>query len=239
MSNVSQWKRDVRTALDAEASDETKEWGEKYFLGVIDFIGVKGPRMKAIERTLRANWNDAPVDEQAALGFALQTSKFMEERQIGQLVLDRVIKKIDANALVDELEPIFAKHVRDWATCDALAGRVLRRCLIDVKARKRLVSTWSRSKNTWMQRASAVAFVNDAKHGHYDDDVIEVCTRIAKTPERFVQLGCGWALRELSLVDRPRVLHFLEDNKAHVSREGLRYALEKMPPSVRAKQMAK
>lgn len=61
-----------------------------------------------------------------------------------------------------------------------------------------------------------------------------MCSRIVKTPERFVQLGCGWVLRELSLVDRPRVLKFLEDNERFISSEGWRYATEKLPPSLKA-----
>lgn len=226
------WKKSVRAALDAEASAETKKRGEKYFLGAIEFIGVTGPRMKAIERTLRPSWKSASIDDQLAFGLALQSSGFMEERQIGQLVLDRVVKKVNKPALVAELEPIFEAHVRDWATCDALAGRLLRYCLDDDKAHKRIIG-WSKSKNRWMQRASAVAFVNEARHGHYDDDIIDVCSRLVKTPERFVQLGCGWVLRELSLVDRPRVLKFLEDNDRFISSEGWRYATEKLPASLK------
>lgn len=235
------WRTAVRKALDAEASEETKQWGEKYFLGVIDFIGVTGPKMKAIERALRPTWKSASIDEQVAFGLALQSSRFMEERQIGQIVLDRVAKKVDAPGMVDmveKLEPIFDQHVRDWATCDALAGRVLRYCLVDAKARKRIIG-WSRAKNTWRQRASAVAFVNEARHGKYDDDIIEVCSRIVKTDERFVQLGCGWVLRELSLHDQKRVLRFLDDYERELSAEGRRYAIEKMPASVKKASVKK
>lgn len=233
-ANVRTWTTAIRASLDDAASDDVKRWGEKYFLGAIEFIGVKGPRMKAIERDLRALWKNAPVQERAALGFALQRSRYMEERQIGQIVLESACKKLDPGAVLDELEPIFDEHCRDWATCDALAGRVLRSMLPDAKARKRIVS-WSKARNTWRQRASAVAFVNEAKQGTYDDDIIEVCARIVKTDERFVQLGCGWALRELSLADRPRVLQFIADNAAHMSREGLRYATEKLPAALKAK----
>ncbi len=54
------WARDVRRALEAEADPATKAWGEKYFLGASKLIGVKGPRTKAIERTLRPAWKTAP-----------------------------------------------------------------------------------------------------------------------------------------------------------------------------------
>jgi 3-methyladenine DNA glycosylase AlkD len=52
-----------------------------------------------------------------------------------------------------------------------------------------------------------------------------------KNPERFVQLGTGWALRELWLAEPRKVRAFLRDHYPHFSREGLRYAIEKMPPA--------
>lgn len=49
----------------------------------------------------------------------------------------------------------------------------------------------------------------------------------------FVQLGTGWVLRELSLSDKNRVVEFIKENYDFFSREGLRYALEKMDEKTR------
>jgi 3-methyladenine DNA glycosylase AlkD len=68
---------------------------------------------------------------------------------------------------------------------------------------------------------------------------VTVCERVVKNPERFAQLGVGWVLRELSVVDRPRMLRFLSDHHAELSREGLRYAVEKLPPKLRAELLAR
>jgi 3-methyladenine DNA glycosylase AlkD len=226
------WSKDVRRALEAKADPRVKASMEKYFLGAIDFIGVQAPIMKSIERALRPVWKTAPVEERAAFALELLRAPFMEERQIALIVLGPLVKKLP-DALLDSIEEIFDEHVRDWATCDGLCSQVLRPMLVRPAARKRIKS-FSRASNLWRQRASAVAFVNEARHGLYDDDIIEVCSRIVKNPERFVQLGCGWALRELSLVDRPRVLAFIDEHAQFFSREGLRYATEKMPAPVKA-----
>lgn len=152
------------------------------------------------------------------------------------MVLAPLMKQPIGVTLLDDIERIFDDTVRDWATCDGLCSTALRALLPNAAARKR-IKAWSRTSEsearTWKQRASAVAFVNEARHGQYDDDVIEVCARIVKNPERFVQLGCGWVLRELSLVDRPRVVKFIDDHAQHLSREGLRYATEKLPAAVK------
>lgn len=230
----------MRRALQSAADPAAREWSRKYFLDAIDFIGVKAPQLKTIERALRPTWASAPRQQQVALAFELLRSAYMEERQVALLILGPHMKHLGAHALdesLDDIEGIFDAHVRDWATCDGLCGRALRPLLVLPRARKRIMA-WSRTPLvhpacTWKQRASAVAFVNEAKHGHYDDDIIEVCARIVKNQERFVQLGCGWVLRELSLVDRPRVLAFIDEHAKHLSREGLRYATEKLPASVK------
>jgi 3-methyladenine DNA glycosylase AlkD len=77
-----------------------------------------------------------------------------------------------------------------------------------------------------------VTFVKVARFGQHNEEVIAVCGRVVRNPERFAQLGAGWALRELSLADRDRVVEFLRSHYACVSREGLRYAIEKMPASL-------
>ena len=59
-----------------------------------------------------------------------------------------------------------------------------------------------------------------------------------KNDERFVQLGLGWVLRELYLADRDLVLSFLAAHYGELSREGLRYAIEKMPAELQMRLLA-
>jgi len=56
--------------------------------------------------------------------------------------------------------------------------------------------------------------------------------------QRFVQLGVGWVLRELSLADHDLVVNFIKSNYAYFSREGLRYAIEKMSGAQRTKLLS-
>jgi len=62
-------------------------------------------------------------------------------------------------------------------------------------------------------------------------------TECIKNNERFVQLGAGWVLREMSLSDLDRVVAFIKDNYDKFSREGLRYAVEKMPQLLKKELM--
>jgi 3-methyladenine DNA glycosylase AlkD len=80
-----------------------------------------------------------------------------------------------------------------------------------------------------MQRMAAVSFVWLARHGNVTNEVLRVCKSTVRNPERFTQLGTGWVLRELWLVEPNRVEKFISENYLYFSREGLRYAIEKMP----------
>jgi 3-methyladenine DNA glycosylase AlkD len=68
--------------------------------------------------------------------------------------------------------------------------------------------------------------------------IFSVCRNLAGNPDRFVQLGMGWVLRELFLADREAVLTFIRRYRAGISREGLRYAMEKMPVATRKRLLA-
>jgi 3-methyladenine DNA glycosylase AlkD len=228
----SPFARAVRSSLSDAADPKVKASYEWYLKQAVRFIGVRSPGVRRIYRELLPTLTTHTSENLFAEAQALLISPFAEEKQIAILLLARAARTPPSN-FVRRLEPVFDDAVHEWATCDGVCGSVLRTLLRDAAMRKRIVS-WSRSSNQWRQRAAAVAFVNEARHGQYDDTIIGICERIVTNPERFVQLGMGWVLRELSLSDRARVLGFLRDHYASISREGLRYAIEKLPAALQA-----
>lgn len=218
----------IRSALDDKAAHATRVSAEAYFKGAIRFIGVKRPGVTAVERSVRPAFAALTPSQRKHAALALLRSPFMEERQIGIDVLAKEIKKLP-DSILDDVEALFDTVVSDWATCDTLCGKILRPLIVRSSAARRRIVGWSTHENIWKKRASAVAFVNEARKGTHDNDIVKVCTRIVKDPERFVQLGCGWVLRELFLADAKRVDAFIVHNAGSFSREGLRYAIEKMP----------
>lgn len=226
----------VRDELRRRARKEVKAAFERYFRGQVQFLGCKKPTVKAVGDVVLPLLQGASLEEKRAEAFALLRSPWMEERQVGALLLHKIRRNLPDD-VVEELAALFDAHVRDWASCDMLCGQVLRELMKRPKPRKRILA-WRRSKNPWRQRASAVSLLSEARHGEVNDDVLAVCARIVQNPDRFVHLGAGWVLRELSLADRGLVLRFLDEHAASISREGLRYALEKMPATVRARAMA-
>jgi 3-methyladenine DNA glycosylase AlkD len=227
----------VRRALKADADPKVQEGFQRYFKNVVSLIGVRSAGVRKVFKETYPLVAKSPPDAVIEHAFSLLASEYLEEKQIGIMLLSRIEKKLPSD-FIQKLEPVFDECVYDWATCDVLSGRVLRLIMRrDDVVRRRIVS-WSNADYLWRQRASAVSFVNEARHGKYNDDILHVCQNIVKNPERFVQLGMGWVLRELSLADQELTLRFLATHYPKISREGLRYAIEKMPASLRKQVLA-
>jgi 3-methyladenine DNA glycosylase AlkD len=54
-----------------------------------------------------------------------------------------------------------------------------------------------------------------------------------------VQKGYGWMLKAASQAHQHEVFKYVMDKKATMPRTSLRYAIEKMPPELKARAMAK
>jgi 3-methyladenine DNA glycosylase AlkD len=92
----------------------------------------------------------------------------------------------------------------------------------------------------WQRRAANVAFVNLAKRGEANFEgfttlMLDTCAVTLRSEERFAQTGVGWLLRELAAADRDRVLAFTEAHLGEMSREAVRYVVERMPKSEQAR----
>jgi 3-methyladenine DNA glycosylase AlkD len=228
---------EIRRALKAVADPAVRTSYEWYFKGKLPFIGVRTPRVRQLFRELVPPHATYPVDRAIVDAFALLRAATAEEKHIGILLLHRYRRGLPEDFLL-RLEPVFDDAVHEWGTCDGVCGRVLRHLLVRSDRDRRRIIAWSGSPNQWRQRASAVAFVNEARHGEYTAGILEVCERTVNNPERFVQLGTGWVLRELWLAEPRAVIAFLRRHYHEFSREGLRYAIEKMPANEQAALLA-
>ena len=221
-------ERAVRKRLQRDASAASKKSYEAYFKGAVSFVGVPRPKVTSAERDVRPLFTALAPDARVRAALHLMRADEMEVRQVGLGVLAREMKTLP-DAFLRDVEHHFDEVVRDWASCDMLCGKVLRGLIVRSSKNASAMKRWARAKNLWRRRAAAVAFVNEARRGHHDAVILAVCTQLVNDDERFVQLGCGWVLRELFLASPQKTVDFIEAHVASMSREGLRYAIEKMP----------
>lgn len=219
----------IRKNLKIIADEKTRALSERYFRGVIPFYGIRTPQLDSFYKELAPRILELSAIERLSLAKTLLRSEIYEEKSVAIRILHSYRKELDSDFLV-QFEPEFRAHVFDWGTADTLSGKVFRHLIEqgDKIATRRIVS-WRNDSSLWMQRMAAVSFVWLARHGNVTTEVLRVCRSTIKNPERFTQLGTGWVLRELWLAEPERVEAFISKNYESFSREGLRYAIEKMP----------
>jgi DNA alkylation repair enzyme len=201
----SRFGREVRRCIVERADLAVMEGAERYFKNQLWFLGLNAPGIREVTREVEPLFEGRPISQVVGECFRLA---FHRGPRRGTSAY--------------------------WGACDHIAGRVLRPLVsTSPRWRKRIVS-WRNAKSPWRQRVAAVAFVNEARHGRHNREILTICRALVRNPDRFVQLGMGWVLRELFLADREVVLDFLRQHYPSINREALRYAIEKMPKSLQS-----
>jgi 3-methyladenine DNA glycosylase AlkD len=236
--------------LDDAATAKSRAFWERYLKGAVPFRGVP---MAALRKAVHAWWGtDGPSSlgtaAQKALALSLFEGRFCEDKLAGTLVLQEILLEELGLGDVDDLGALFGRGlISDWNTCDWFCVKVLGNLVardLPTRSLADAITAWREAPSVWQRRAANVAFVNLAERG--DDNfpgftrlMLETCAVTVRCPERFAQTGVGWLLRELAAADREAVLAFTSDNLGAMSREGVRYVVERMPKTVQARVIAR
>lgn len=231
--------------LDAASSAKSRAFWEKYLKGAIPFRGVP---MGEIRRAVHGWWesspNRLPLARQKSLALQLFQGRFCEDKLAGTLLLHEILLSELTLRDVRRLGEVFDRGlIADWNTCDwfcvKVLGSLVARDLPDRDVAN-LIASWCEADTLWKRRASNVAFVTLAKRGDanfpgFVELMLETCRVTVQCPERFAQTGVGWLLRELASSNRDAVLAFTDAHLHVMSREGIRYVVERMPKAVQSR----
>jgi 3-methyladenine DNA glycosylase AlkD len=236
----------LQLRLNARATAATREWWTKYLRGAASFRGVKMGDIRAAVHT----WFEEEqlgkllsVEQQKDLALTLLEEDHAEDKLAGVLFLQEILLPEGALDWRSDL-PRFARlfdegYIRDWSICDWFCVKVLGP-LVEQQGEPcaRAISEWRGAQSVWQRRASVVAFANLARKGDqtfagFTEMMLNDCSRLLGSQERFAQTGVGWVLRELSRSDQGRVIGFVEANLDRFSREALKNAIKYLPPEVK------
>jgi 3-methyladenine DNA glycosylase AlkD len=235
----------LQLQLNVHATTATREWWTKYLKGAASFRGVK---MADVRKAVHAWFKEERLGEHLSVGLQKNLALMLlkedhsEDKLAGILFLQEILLPQGALDWRSDL-PRFARlfdegYVRDWSTCDWFCVKVLGPLVEQQgEACARAICNWRDADSLWQRRASVVAFVDLAKHGEgnfvgFTEMVLDNCTQLLGSQERFVQTGVGWVLRELSRSDKGRVVGFVEANLDRFSREALKNATKLLAPEV-------
>ena len=127
----------------------------------------------------------------------------------------------------------------NWATTDGLCSTVVSPLVQKHPELIQQFKLWTRDKNLWVRRVSAVALTGLARRGQHLNDVYEIAEALFGYPEDLIHKATGWVLRDAGRTDEKRLEQFLLRHGSRIPRTALRYAIEKFPPDVRKQLLAK
>jgi 3-methyladenine DNA glycosylase AlkD len=242
MSNKQLLLRQIQQALVKHGDTKVAKQQSQYFKQVVKHYGLKAKTLSddVFKPIYDSSIKPLKLNEQIDLACDLLSSEYLEEKSIAISILNKnvklIVKSKEEEKVIQQLASQIDQNVYDWATCDSISSKVICELIkLKPKTMAPIVEEWKDADHMWRQRSACVSFVKIARHGAHNDRIITICKSVVMNNERFAQLGCGWVLRELSLADLDLTTQFIKDHYKYFSREGLRYAIEKMDGNLRNK----
>jgi len=213
-----------------------------YFRGDhgLKFYNVGMDRMRQLARDVHAaNVDRWTVEDAMGLADVLMHDPHLETKSIGIEVVARFRTSFVPSLLPRWKRWLAADLSANWATTDAICGRLIGPLLVDRPALAARMRAWSRDRNMWVRRASAVGLIPSVRRGVALDLAYAVAARLHADREDLIQKAVGWMLREAGKTDTGRLKRYLLAKGSHVPRTTLRYAIERFPAATRRSILAR
>lgn len=219
-----------------------KDGAERFFKEEIKIYGVRYPKIREIIKKTKNQILNLEKKDILVLCEELLSSKYHEEAIVafGWCYEAREkFTKLDFKIFEGWLN----KYVTNWALCDDFSTHILNYYTIKYPETIAKIRKWTKSKNRWVRRSSAVSFLHDSggsrPNTHRLEDVFWVADALLEDEDDMVQKGYGWLLKNTSKKYQKEVFEYVMKNKDRMPRTALRYAIEKMPDKLRKQAMEK
>lgn len=228
----------IRKELKQNSDPYAKTTGQSFFKEKVKIYGVKTALVTKIAKTYDKDILDLDKNEIFALCEELWQSGYMEESFIA-CHYSYLIRKSYEPADFVIFEKWVNNYVSNWASCDTLCNHTIGAFVEMYPQHLKNLKKWAKSKNRWMRRASAVSLIIPARHGKFLKDIFDISDILLMDEDDLVQKGYGWMLKAVSESHQQDVFEYVMKHKEIMLRTALRYAIEKMPESLKVKAMEK
>ena len=196
---------------------------QKYMKDIAPYLGIDTPTRRAISREVFAL---LPDPTSLDIGRASRALWKLEEREYQYFACDLIAYFIDfaEEDFLSEHVQFLITHKSWWDTIDSL-GTAAVSPLTARYSLKPLMDTWNKDENMWLNRA---AIQHQRGRGNKTDVslLLKYCHDHADDHRFFIAKSIGWALRDLSKLDKRPVKQFLvqhPDLDKVAVREAIRY----------------
>ena len=230
----------IRKELKSKVDLEYKKGFTKYFNGEVNSYGVRTPYVRKISKKYYVDVKHLHKEEIFVLCEELLKSDISENATIAFEWAFNLKKYYTQNDFY-----IFEKwlgfYVNNWAKCDDFLTHSFGVFLLKFpEYLPHIKKNWTSSENRWLKRASAVILIPAIKKDvKFLQDVFEVTDALLLDKDDLVQKGYGWLLKETANQYEKEVFDYVMKHKNYMPRTSLRYAIEKMPKSLKQQAMAK
>lgn len=194
------------------------------------FAGVMVPALRRLAREF--------MDADRATIERLLLDPIHEKRLVALLIL---VGQFERGSEADRsaIEKFYLAHtdrINNWDLVDLSAPNIVgaHRLTHDRAVLRRL----ARSPLLWERRIAIVATHALIRAGQFDD-TFALADVLMKDREDLIHKACGWMLREVGKRDRVALEAYLQPRCRSMPRTMLRYAIERLPGSLRQRYMAK
>lgn len=236
--NTSQLTITIISELKAAAEPAYRESALRFVSRPIDLLlGVRTANTRAIAARHFASIKPLPMPERLAACDALIETRIFEARIVAFDWADRS-KRLFESKHLKHFYGWLAEYVDDWNDCDDLSTHALGEFFLKFPESAVETSTWARSNKRWVQRAAAVSLILPLRKGQQLDQAFAVAGTLLTTDDDLLQKAYGWMLKEATRKFQPQVFDFVMQQKDKMPRTALRYAIEKMPASLKRQAMS-
>lgn len=223
--------RDLKKYID----NEYKKGAENYFKEKITIFGVRASGTRKIAKKYFSEIKT--MDKKEIFGISEEMLK-MDYNELSMIAFNWVFNlrdRFDKNDFFI-FKKWIQKYINNWAKCDDFCTHSINYLIKKFPLLFLEIKKWTSSNNRWVRRASAVSLIPAEKIPL--KNIFEIAKKIMLDDDNLVQKGYGWMLKDASVYHQKEVFGFIMRNKNKMPRTALRYAIEKMPQSLRKKAMA-
>lgn len=229
---------DIRQVLSDNVDEKTLATGQNFFKEKIKFYGVRVPTVNKISKEVFQQIKDRAKTEIFSLCEELWKSGYNEEAWIACNLSYYISKDYDPSDFY-VFERWVNNYVTNWGSCDTLCNHTVGTFIEMYPQYISELKKWTYSDNRWMKRAAAVTLIIPARKGMFLNDIFEIADILLLDNDDLVQKGYGWMLKAASEAYQKEVFDYVMSKKVAMPRTSLRYAIEKMPQTLRSEAMKK
>jgi 3-methyladenine DNA glycosylase AlkD len=223
----------MRPATDFDAS--------RYFRGDqhLRFFNIGSARVRKMARAIvKAHADTWSVDDAMVFADELIADRVLEVKSLAVEVVARYRRSFGPGLLTAWKRWLSLDYASNWATTDAICGLLIGPLLLDRPQLAATMRGWSKHRNMWVRRASAVGLIPSLRRGRYLDLGYEIASDLHADRHDLIQKATGWMLREAGKADVRRLERHLRVHGPSIPRTSVRYAIERFPPAKRRSLLA-